>query len=135
MKNFSVWSLSRSRIFLTGAGVGSGTLAIRSWSRPKKWQLRNTGSRSGFLFFEARFRKQCQRRSNFKGCGQVTVIEIYTECCCNQRLLPSEAWLDLRSFVASLPPQAPCPPGSGHCSPLCDITARGGTACMNVLPA
>ena len=40
MKNFSVWSLSR--LFFLGAGVGSGTLAIRSRSRQKKWRLRNT---------------------------------------------------------------------------------------------
>ena len=37
---FFAWS----RPNLVGAGVSSGTLDIRSLSRPKKWRLRNTGS-------------------------------------------------------------------------------------------
>ena len=36
---------SRSRPNLFGAGVGSGTLDIRSRSRPKRWRLRNTGKK------------------------------------------------------------------------------------------
>ena len=35
--------LGAGAAFLPGAGVGSGTSDIRSRSRPKKWQLRNTG--------------------------------------------------------------------------------------------
>ena len=52
MKNVRVWSRSRleppffawsrSRPSVVGAGVGSGTSDLRSWSRPKKWRLCNT---------------------------------------------------------------------------------------------
>ena len=38
---FFAWS--RSRPNLVGAGVGSGTLDFRNWSRLKKLRLRNTG--------------------------------------------------------------------------------------------
>ena len=87
-----------------------------------------------FLFFVARFRKAVSLLIKHQRV-EAKLIEICTECCRNACLLPSEAWLDLGIYCSDPPPQASCPPGSGCCSRLCDIIARGGTACMNVLLA
>ena len=87
----------------------------------------------GFLFFMARFQKAV---STLIKCPRVEakLIEICTERCCNQHLLPSEAWLDLGSFCGVPYPSGSLPPGSGHCFRLHDVTACGGTACSHVMP-
>ena len=79
----------------------------------------------GFLFFVARFRKAVSLLIKHQRV-EAKLIEICTECCCNQCLLPSEAWLDLGSFCGIPPPLGSLPPGSGHCSRLCGATAHGG---------
>ena len=54
--------------------------------------------------------------------------EISAECCCNQRLLPSVAMLDLGTFLGvSYPLESP-PPGSGRVSRLRDITTHAELA-------
>ena len=112
-------SLTYIRLAMVGLDSSRGTILI-------------LGLR--FLFFVARFQKAVSTLIKRRRV-EVKLIEICTEHCCNQRLLPSEDWLDLWSFCGVPPPSGSLPPGLGCYSRLCEVTARGGTACMTVLPA
>ena len=79
----------------------------------------------GFLFFMARFQKAV---STLIKCPRVEakLIEICTERCWNQCLLPSKAWLDLGSFCGIPPPSGSLPPRVELLFPpsWCHITRR-----------
>ena len=61
-------------------------------------------------------------------------LRISAERCCNQRLLPSVAMLDLGTFLGVSYPLGLPPPGSGRVSRLRDVTAHAELAWACVVP-